>query len=210
MRYVIVGYGKFGKLALERLSGLSDRHDILVIDRDAEVFSRGIAGDARWIVADAVSFLAHSERITPEDVIVPMVPFNLAASYVLARSSDMRLIPMPAEIIGMLPNRFPVDGSNLCCSRADFICPDDCPEGEVCTVTGEPREPLFAEIQQMSVPGFEVLVLRSFQIAAGVGGYPFSSLLELKRRVSRGRYLIVTSCKCHAIVTAVRRGQDER
>ncbi len=205
MRYVIVGYGKFGKLALERLSGLSDPFDILVVDRDAEVFPEGISGHVQWIAADAVSFLTQSGRVRPEDVIIPMVPFNLAAAYVLGRSSDVHMIPIPPEILDMVPNRFLVNASNLCSSRADFICPDDCPEGEVCTITGEPREPLFAEIQEMTVPRFEVLVLRSFQIAPGVGGYPFSRLLELERRLAPGRYLVATSCKCHAIVTAVRR-----
>jgi hypothetical protein len=206
MSYVIVGYGKFGRIALERLRGLGDPRDILVVDRDPEAFPPDTGGDAQWVVADAVSFLADSGRVRPEDVIVPMVPFNLAAAYLLARSSDTRAIPIPAEIAGVLPNPFLVDASNLCCSRADFICPNDCPEGELCTVTGERREPLFAYIQELIVPGFEVMVLRSFQIAPGIGGYTLASLLELERRITRGRYLIATSCKCHAIITAVGRG----
>ncbi|MBI5571055.1 MAG: NAD-binding protein [Desulfomonile tiedjei] len=206
MRYIILGYGKFGKLALERLSGLSEPSEILVVDRDPEVLPRDTGGNAQWVVSDAVSFLANSARVRPEDVIVPMVPFNLAAAYVLARSSDACLIPIPAEIIGLLPNRFQVNASNLCCSRADFICPDDCPEGELCTVTGERREPLFAYIQELTVPGCEVLVLRSFQITPGIGGYTFGSLREMERRLTRGRYLIATSCKCHAIVTALVKG----
>jgi hypothetical protein len=105
---------------------------------------------------------------------------------------------------GLVPNPFALDGSNLCCSRADFFCPDDCPEGDLCTVTGEPREePLYRMLEELEVPGVTVLVLRSRQIMPGIGGYLLGELMDLTERIPQGRSLIATSCKCHGVITSI-------
>jgi hypothetical protein len=140
-------------------------------------------------------------------VIVPMVPFHFLAAYILKKDHQCSAIPVPPDLASNLPNPFALDDANLCCSRADFLCPDDCPEGDSCTVTGEPREPLYALIEQIRSPGFTVLVQRSFQILPGVGGYTLGDLRRLQRRIERGKYLVATSCKCHGIVTALEAGK---
>ncbi|MEW6352505.1 MAG: hypothetical protein AB1646_25950 [Thermodesulfobacteriota bacterium] len=107
--------------------------------------------------------------------------------------------------IGSTSRPVPVDACTLCCSRADFLCPDDCPEGDLCSVTGMPRDlPLSETLEAVRVPGYVTLVQRSGQILPGIGGYPLGELRALGLHCAAGRYLVATSCKCHGIVTAIR------
>ncbi len=201
MKYVVAGFGKFGKIALERLlSSFADPRIIIVESREDRRPAE-LPAHVRWIRADAVSFLRESPELLPEDVIIPMVPFHLLAAYVMATRPKCHEVPLPDALETILPHPFRIGSSALCCSRADFLCPDDCPEGEVCTVTGEPREPLHAAIEAVAVPGFTVLVQKSFQILPGVGGYPLSRLADIASKVTHGqypdRYLMQMSCNTH-------------
>jgi hypothetical protein len=47
-----------------------------------------------------------------------------------------------------------------------------------------------------------VVVVRSWQLAPGVGGYPAKYLEERLHEVSRraGTYLVATSCRCHGVI----------
>jgi hypothetical protein len=86
------------------------------------------------------------------------------------------------------------------------MCPDDCPEGDFCMVTGEPRdEPLFRTLAKIAIPGFGIIVQRSFQVLPGIGGYPFADLRSLGQKIKQGPYVLATSCKCHGILTGLRR-----
>jgi hypothetical protein len=87
------------------------------------------------------------------------------------------------------------------------LCPEDCPEPEDgCTVTGEIRPPLFGVMADLPVPGFEVHVIRSRQLAPGVGGYRIADLKALQGRVL-GRpgvkWLVGTACRCHGTITGL-------
>lgn len=201
--FVIAGLGKFGCIALERLQNSFPRSRIVVLERDAEKSACKLSPAVSVIEGDAVSLLLDAPQLHAENLIIPMVPFNLAASYVMAKHANSHEIPVPEELRHLLPNALLINASNIVCSRADFVCPDDCPEGALCTVTGQPREPLYNTISRLEVSGFSVLVQKSSQILPGVGGYRFGDLHRLARLVDKGRFLIATSCKCHGILTAI-------
>ena len=92
-------------------------------------------------------------------------------------------------------------------SLADFLCPDDCPEPpKLCTVTGKPRgEPLYQRLGRMNPPGWSVAVLRSRQLAPGVGGCLPPEMLHIKQRIKAqgGTWLVATSCRCHGVVNGL-------
>jgi len=206
MKYIIAGFGIFGRLALERLSSDAAAHRIIVIDTNLESQAIENLSGVEAIRADAVSFLVESGWLEDEDLVIPMVPFNLAARYVRGNHPEIREIPLPRELDAMLPNLFRLNDSNLCCSRASFMCPDDCPEGELCMVTGEPRdEPLFETLAKIAIPGFGVIVQRSFQVLPGIGGYSLADLRSLGPKMKQGPCVLATSCKCHGILTGLRR-----
>ena len=201
--YAIIGYGKFGRLALERLLASDRESTLTVVERNADRIRESFPQRVTVCNQDAISFLLSCEESGSDDVIIPMVPFHLAASFIVTSLTGCKEIPVPSELSSMVPNPFPVNSAHLCASKADFLCPDDCPEGDLCTVTGLPREPLFEELEGLEIPSFTVLVQRSFQILPGVGGYRFRDLLDMRQRIDKGRYLVATSCKCHAVLSAL-------
>ncbi len=203
MKYLIAGYGRFGRIALKRLKRAFPEREALIIDNDIEKLSEKLPSETVAVNMDAVTFLSHTEALEPDDFIVPMVPFHLAASYIMKRSQDVHEISLPDEIATKAPNPIRISSSTLLATRADFLCPDDCPEGVRCTITGRKAEPLYSELAATTVPGFSVLVQQSYQILPGVGGYPLGDLIKLLSKVAVGRYIVATSCKCHAVLTAV-------
>ena len=205
MNYVIAGYGRFGRLALARLKEAFPETRVLIIENNRDKLAGEFPSGTTVIQSDAVAFLSNSDLPEPDDFVLPMVPFHLAAAYMTAKTPNIREIALPDEIAHAAPNPIRINVSNLLASRADFLCPDNCPEGETCTVTGRVNEPLYSSLASITLPGFSVLVQRSYQILPGVGGYPVSDLMKLLSRVTTGRYLVVTSCKCHAVITALKR-----
>jgi hypothetical protein len=203
--FVIAGLGKFGCLALERLQHSFPHSRIRVLEQDGEKSACKFSPPVSIIEGDAVSLLLDATLFHVDDLIIPMVPFNLAASYVLAKHANTSEIAIPEGMLDLLPNPMVVNESNIVCSRADFVCPDDCLEGELCTVTGKPREPLCDALERIELPGYTILVQKSSQVLPGVGGYRLGDLHRLARLVDKGRFLIATSCKCHGILTAIAR-----
>jgi len=203
MTFIVAGYGKFGRLSVARLLRELVSPSITVVEKDAARLALGSPEGVQCVHGDAVEFLLRAGSIQPEDLILPMVPFHLAAEFVQARLTGAVRIPLPPGLSSLLPNPFIVNDSCLCCSRADFLCPDDCPEGDLCTVTGLPRDPLYRELENLLVPGVNIVVLRSVQILPGVGGYSFAELQRVTDRVRFGPNSLVTSCKCHSVLTAI-------
>jgi hypothetical protein len=155
MKYVIAGYGRFGRLALARLKEAFPETQALIIENNRDKLTGEFPSGTTAIESDAVAFLLNSDLPGPDDVIVPMVPFHLAAAYMTARLPNTNETELPNEIAHAVPNPIRINFSNLLASR--------------------------------------------------VGGYPVRDLIKLLGRVTTGRYLVVTSCKCHGVITAIKR-----
>jgi hypothetical protein len=77
----------------------------------------------------------------------------------------------------------------------------------MCSVTRKRRQAnLFELIQNIKVPGYKTLVVRSRQLAPGVGGYQLSTLWRLLEAVksSKKDILFATACRCHGVINALR------
>ncbi len=201
MRFLILGYGKFGRLATNRVKEAFPDANIVVVDTDEDVLRHAPPG-ADLLRMDALEAVDRLKG-EPDCVVVPMVPFHVAASYLLRNRTDVECAAFPGHLVQILPNPFVVDESSVACSKAGFLCPDDCPEGELCTVTGLFREPLYGEVEgALAAPAF---VIVSRQILPGIGGYPHEKLTELTRQPLPETFFVATTCKCHGFVTAFRR-----
>ncbi len=206
MKFVIAGYGKFGHLALDRILKTIQNDGIVVVDHRT---GHGLNVDdsrALFVNADATTYLQELTRNESDCLIIPTVPFHLAASYLLSVSESLSYFPMPDTFISRLPNVYRMNSVHVCCSYADFICPDNCEESGECSVTGEIRLPMFEKLERMSIGTLPVLTLKSLQILPGVGGFYLSKLIELVGMASHmDRFIMVTSCRCHAIITGFSR-----
>jgi hypothetical protein len=182
---------------------------LFVLDIDGSRLSQLHATAARLIQEDGIQFLVgHDHLLCPSHTIVPALPHHLAFEWLrqrLAEEFTVERLPVPESIREELPHTWPASDGSLLVSYADFVCPDDCPEPERCTVTGERRHPLYDVLAGVVLPDFQVHVIRSRQLAPGLGGYRMADLVSAAQRVAygkRGKWLLGTSCRCHGVITA--------
>lgn len=205
----IIGAGRFGTAALEGLSRAGRPRRFVVVD-PAGGRLRAAAGPGRTPVqAEGVDYLARN--LTPTggpDWIVPAVPLHLAAEWCLrTRAGRLRRMALPPAFDARVPHPLRGEGGDLYASHADFVCPEGCAEPPLrCTATGKPRPPnLFDLLAKVRLPDLRCLVVRSHQLGPGIGGYRPAQLFALLARLDEagGRAAIATSCRCHAVITAV-------
>jgi len=206
----IIGAGHFGMRAAELLSA-ADKGPIFAVDVDEAQLSTLQALPLRTIAGDGIRFLCDAfPELHPRSTIVPAVPLHLAYEWLKRTLEGDRLVrklDIPKGLVPLLPHTWPADDGSLLVSFADYVCPDDCPEPAYCTVTGERRDPpLYGLLRSLEVPGFRVHVIRSYQLAPGLGGYRVETLQATMHTLTKkaaGKWLLCTSCRCHGVVTAL-------
>jgi hypothetical protein len=217
--YLILGAGKFGRLALKRLARQDASASFVVVDHDPAALSMGVDSVPAWarVQSEAVAFLVqHLEGDDRWDWIIPMTPVHLAFHWLragpLAGSAWQPAAP-PEALAGLIPGARRGPQGEFYLSRARRLCPDDCAEPEVCPVTGESRVlPLHQELASLHLAGYEIRVIVSRQLAPGVGGYSPRRLLDLARDVGalKGKVLIATACSCHGVMHGLAQGSGEK
>ena len=216
--YLILGAGKFGRLALSRLSAQDREARFLLIDRRGEALAAARTPEmkaAEMLEEEAIPYLAaHLGPEFPWDWLIPMVPLHVAWAWLLAgplAGKGWEPAGVPGDLGDLAALSVTGSQGGLHLSRARHLCPDDCDEPPLCPVTGEERQqPLFRELAGTSRVGLPVLVVASRQLAPGVGGYAPSRLLELAGSVASapGPLLVATACRCHGVVHGLKRKGD--
>jgi hypothetical protein len=212
---IIIGAGHFGQRAA-RLLNSAQHSSLWIVDRDVKSLNKIGAIGAKRIAQDGVHFLVkHFSHLAPSTFIIPAVPVHLAFEWLrnyLNKGAAIKPISVPKDFAPRLPHIWKGADGSLLVSYADFKCPEDCPEpAAFCTVTGKKRGiPLYGLLPRLEPQGFRMHVIRSQQLAPGVGGYRVRDLKELLGKVSEGgegKWLVGTACKCHGVVTAMQVAQ---
>jgi hypothetical protein len=208
----ILGAGRFGSLAAEKTRRKFPEAAITITDTDAGKVERvsralGITGE----VNDSIRSIT-GQPPAGHVWVVPTVPVHVVFEWVLHELSKEKdavtRLPVPAAAAPQVPNpiRSPA-GTTIYSSFETFICPDFCAEPEeACTKSGKARiRNLFEVFAEIAIPEFTPVVLRSWQLAGGVGGYPVRSMKDLFETVAQrpGKYLVGTSCRCHGVLDAL-------
>ncbi len=208
--YLILGAGKFGRLALQRLT----RHDraarFAIVDRNPEALKTAGEPASDRITAvrgDAIQYLAGHLPEAAWDWILPMVPEHVAYAWLRLTPTGRRgwePARVPEALLGLAPLAIRGSAGELYLSRATQVCPDNCLEPEEgCPISGQVWElPLHEELRRLVLPEWRMLVIASRQLAPGVGGYPPGELLRLEKELGRSqdRVFIATACRCHGVV----------
>jgi hypothetical protein len=207
--YLIIGCGRFGRRAVQVLARRDAAATFLVIDQHKETFRRVSRLGVETLHGDAVhcldQVLSSGRRV---DHIIPAVPFHLAFEFLLSKLKPLGAGRVEVPPLGGLPNAMRGKTGDLYVSFADFTCPEGCNEPPRCTVTGKPRKsPLFKVLAGPS-GSFDLRVIRSRQLAPGVGGFRTLDLLGLlkdleRQEVSDRPFLISTACRCHGVISAL-------
>ncbi len=206
----IIGGGKFGRRAAETIGRAGPAADILIVEKDPRRCQTLKVGGFPVIEADGIDFLKN-RLISPlqKQWIVAAAPVHVAYEWVRAcLAGNARLEPqaLPAELAGLLPNAMHGGKGQWVASNADFICPADCPEaGSVCSFTGRRRpRSMHAFIRHIHAPGVKILVVRSYQLAPGVGGLRARDLFKALHQIQIAQppFILATACKCHAALNS--------
>ncbi|CAB5144632.1 hypothetical protein D3OALGB2SA_4433 [Olavius algarvensis associated proteobacterium Delta 3] len=209
-QFLIIGYGKFGRLALDRLQQKFPSATFTVVDKQAETLSQIRDTSVRLLEMDGLAGLTiELPAMSPDDWIIPAIPIHVAYGWLgksLRNACHLKALDIPDEIFEKLPNSCRGAKKAVYTSIADFICPDDCPEPEaLCTYTGQPRPVVLNEaLAKLKHPEFRSIVIPSSQLAPGVGGYRVSELETVLTEVTEnpGPFLLATACKCHGVIHA--------
>jgi hypothetical protein len=211
---LIIGSGYFGERAARILSTKPEL-SLVLVDQDQNQLEKITHPVLTKVVCDGVNFLSdHFASLNPSFIIIPAVPLHLAflwlQKYIQANYNEaiVKGLDVPGAIKNQLPHTWDgLDGS-LLISYADFLCPDNCPEpADHCTVTGEKRpKPLYGLLAELDLPGFQSAIIKSRQLAPGIGGYLVADLKELFEKITKraeGTWLIGTACRCHGVLSAM-------
>lgn len=203
-RFWILGAGRFGQLAVQRIRRHIVGAEIIVIDEK----SRQLDVDLQ-VCADGVAWLGTNLRTSSDvDMVIPAIPVHVAAEWLRNRLSTAWKVEGLAarkEWVADLPNVMGGRIGQYYVSHADFICPDNCPEPEgMCTYTKKPRPvDLFRLLESVGGSGLIPIVIRSYQLLPGVGGLlpedMFAALEKVPNR-SGQPFMVATACRCHGVV----------
>lgn len=211
-RYLILGAGRFGRLACKRLHERQPDSKICLVDHDPQKLSliEKIPG-LQTALAAAIRYLADSlASDTPPDWIIPAIPRHVAFDWLWLQQPAgevWRQVPVPPTVGKNLPFIHRGTSGEVYLSLSKQQCPDDCPEpAERCYLTGVPREfCLYDYLANFSPQDYISVVLRSRQLAPGVGGFRPADLWQLQRHVlgCDRKILISTACRCHGVSHAL-------
>ncbi len=209
-RFWIIGVGQFGLIAVKRLSAKFPGAAFVCVDPDKANLAKAKGPNRTLAQIDGVAFVnQHLQPQAAPDWIIPALPVHLAAEWCLEQlaANGLNRIDLPENLAAMVPHPLKGEDKDLYVSHADFTCPDNCDEpNEVCTITGEPRQRnMFEVLQQVKMPEYTSLVIRSHQLAPGIGGYRPQQLFNLRQQVTNisGNMLLSTACRCHGVMTAL-------
>jgi hypothetical protein len=183
---------------------------LVVVDRDVQILEKLKEKPIEIVEQDAIDFLVHYPGLGSE-WIVPAIPVHVAFAWLcrqLAREGTVTPLAAPSVLDQQIPNPMRGKEGDLYTSFAAFRCPDDCDEPEeICSVTQECRETnMYDLIQRIKVQDYKTLVVRSHQLAPGVGGYQLAALWQLldAAQSTKKDIVVSTSCRCHGVINALR------
>jgi hypothetical protein len=205
----IIGFGKFGKLALKQRVRLGDKTRVWIIDSRPEPLNQLEPGlfSVIKVLADGPQFLTQfQDWIGDEDWIIPALPIHLAWKWLelnLKTSKSPKALVPPKRLGSGLPFH-QVNNKGLLLSYADFECPEDCPAPLAhCFKTHKKKAlPLWKFIAEQRVMHGTLVVIESRQIAPGVGGYAFKELRKIREMALKAvpPFFVATACRCHGVI----------
>ena len=211
--YWIIGAGRFGTRAAKTLYKKYPESALTLVDQDQAALDRMGRLPAERVRQEGAAYLdIHLDTEVEPDWIIPAVPIHLAFEWMRLKMSNrggIEILPVPADIEGFLPNPLRGPNGQLFASYADFVCPDNCREPfDRCTFTGKPRKGfLYKKIEEISCRDYSSIVIRSHQLAPGVGGYQPEALRRGLSQVLKSKcpVLYATACSCHGVIHCFRR-----
>ena len=206
----IIGGGKFGRRAAKVLSKKHPLTNLTIVEKEKTVCRQLERLGFEAVCRNGIQYLERNLASAPyPDWIVPAIPLHTAYEWIrtqLSKSHNLEKIAIPQDLVIELPHPINAETGRLYISIADFKCPENCPEpDEICTHTGKSRLMVLHEfLKSIQRKDLKTVVIRSHQLAPGVGGYTpralFAALNEIE--AAQGPVLLSTACSCHGVMDA--------
>ena len=206
----VIGGGRFGLKAAEKLWLKNPRAAITVVEKNKNVCSRLDGQSFKVVCTDGIDYLFEklNESDGP-DWIIPAIPIHVVFEWIrkkLSGNYHLNVLAVSEQVATALPNPFQGRNGELYISNADFICPEDCPEpAEICTYSGKPRPGILHKVlKAIRHDVFCSIVVQSCQLCPGVGGYSPGALFKALDQVvmANAPILLSTACRCHGVMHA--------
>jgi hypothetical protein len=206
----IIGGGKFGLRAAKALGKQKSVNNLTIVEQEITICRQLDRLEFKAVCMDGIQYLERNLIDTHDPHwIIPAIPLHVAYEWIrtkLSRTHEVQKIAVPNDLISALPNPIKGKTGQLFISIADFKCPEDCLEpDEICTYTGESRLMILHEfLKSIQLKDFKSVVIRSHQLAPGVGGYPPTALFDALKQTEAAQLpvLLSTACSCHGVVDA--------
>ncbi len=211
LKFLVVGCGRFGRRAVHQILDRNPQAIIEVVDLNPSALDAVKRCNVVRVCADAVDYMAERMSIAEgPEWIIPTIPIHLVYHWTirtLEKKYKVNRLIVPGAI--RFPGEVRPTAWEVYSSLADFLCPEDCPgpSGGRCHQTGQQREnPLHRVLENIRFGEFISRVVRSHQLAPGVGGIQCSDLHGLPEEVAslRRPVLLSTASPCHGITAALR------
>ena len=208
--YLIIGCGHFGSRAAEKLLKKDPHSKIIVVDKNKKALRKVSHLPVEIAMNEGVSYLEQFlSRGRKTDYVIPAVPFHLAFEFIQLRLRPFGAKRVKVPVLLGVPNPVPGKTGDLYTSFADFLCSEDCPEpAQYCTITKKRRpKPLYRILNELE-EAVESRVIRSLQLAPGVGGFKPEALLDLLKNIEKRTklhqsILVSTASRCHGVTSAL-------
>jgi len=206
----IIGGGKFGLRAAKALSKKPPLTNLTIVEKEKTVCRQLERLGFEAVCMDGIQYLERNLASAPHpDWIVPAIPLHTAYEWLktkLSKNHSVNRIAVPNDLVTELPNPISAETGRLYISIADFKCPENCPEpAEICTHTGKPRLMVLHEfLKSIQRKDLKTVVIRSHQLAPGVGGYTPGALFAALNEIEAAQQpvLLCTACSCHGVMDA--------
>jgi len=206
----IIGGGKFGLKAAQSLTRADASNKITIVEKQKAVCRQLDRLEYEAVCMDGVQYLERNLTGAHfPDWIIPAVPVHVAFEWIrakLPKTRPLHKIAVPMDVTKDLPNPIQGESGRVFISIADFQCPENCPEPtEICTYTDKPRPLILHEfLKSLQLKDFTSNVIRSHQLAPGVGGYTPAALFDVLNQIRnmQAPALLSTACSCHGVMNA--------
>jgi len=208
--YLIIGCGRFGSRAANKLLQKDFHSKIVVVDKNKKALQKVSRLPIETVISDGIFYLSQflSEG-RKADYIIPAVPLHFAFEFILFQLKPLGGKRRKVPTLSGLPNFMMGKTGDLYTSLANFLCSEDCPEPiRYCTATGKRREEPLYQILKDLKESFDSRVIRSQQLAPGVGGFQPKAMINLleniKKKKNSGRIILIsTASRCHGVTSAL-------
>uniref|UniRef100_A0A7C4S8Y5 RCK N-terminal domain-containing protein n=1 Tax=Geoglobus ahangari TaxID=113653 RepID=A0A7C4S8Y5_9EURY len=203
---VVFGGGKFGLKAVKWL--IDNKRDFVVIDSNEDCLVRRklkeFDGKGEFLKGGVKELTEILLEKKPE-LVFPTAPIHLAAALVKEFHKMEEWDEKVNCILSGLPSKVIVSvgrGSVVVSYNRDATCLEDCSAPDICPVTKIKKPAPMYELVRFAVPdGF---VIKSEYLEPGLGAIKGDLLRELLESVG-DRIVVATACRCHGVVTSLKR-----